>query len=259
MTTTATDRTATAVAGQTPPPSAARAWVRLLCCLGVATVVLLLAPMALAAPLRLPGDRPHRSDTTVAGPQAAPRPVAAVAAWTTDAVAPAVAAVLPSEEQADRLTTDIQVDADGSVVVTETIRWRFPEGEERHGILRNVKVRVGYQGSESRYRYYELTGVTVTSPSGAPTDIAISDFGAFRQIRVGSPSQTVSGTADYVVRYRLAHVVNDIGDGTAELYYDIVDVSNSFPQKQVSATVTGPVTVAETFHCGKPLEGSTTL
>ena len=136
---------------------------------------------------------------------------------------------LPAEEQADRLATDVRLESDGSAVVTETIRWRFPDGEERHGILRNVKVRAGYQDSETQYRYYELTGVTVTSPSGAPTDIAVSDFGAFRQIRVGSPSETVSGTADYVVRYRLAHIVNDIGDGTAEFYYNVVDPSNGFP------------------------------
>ncbi len=195
------------------PQTQTRAWLRLLWCLGIALAVLLLAPLALAAP-----DPPS---------------VAAVADWTTDAV-PAAAA-LPAEEQADRLLTEFEVDTDGSVVVTETITWRFPEGEERHGILRNVKVRAGYQDSETQYRYYELTGVSVTSPSGAPTDISISDFGAFRQIRVGSPSQTVSGTADYVVRYRLAHVVNDIGDGTAEFYYNVVDPSNGFPQLNVTA------------------------
>ena len=43
------------------------------------------------------------------------------------------------------------------------------------------------------------------------------------------------------MRYRLAHVVNDIGDGTAEFYYNVVDPSNGFPQQNVSATVTGPV------------------
>ena len=142
---------------------------------------------------------------------------------------------LPAEEQADRLATDFDVQPDGAVVVTETIAWRFPDGEERHGILRNVKVRAGYQESETQYRYYELTGVSVTSPSGAPTDIAVSDFGAYRQIRVGSPSQTVTGSQDYVVTYRLAHIVNDIGDGTAEFYYNVVDPSNGFPQRQVTS------------------------
>ena len=169
----------------------------------------------------------------------------AVAAWTLSAAAtsaePSASAVsLPAEEQADRLAMDFEVQADGAVVVTETITWRFPEGEERHGILRNVKVRAGYQESETQYRYYELTGVSVTSPSGAPTDIAVSDFGAYRQIRVGSPSETVTGSHDYVVSYRLAHIVNDIGDGTAEFYYNVVDPSNGFPQRQVTSSVTAP-------------------
>ena len=150
------------------------------------------------------------------------------------------AAALPAEEQADSLSTHFDVDPDGSVLVTETIRWRFPDGEERHGILRNVKVRAGYQDSDTQYRYYELSGVSVTSPSGAPTDISISDMGAFRQIRIGSPSETITGTADYVVRFRLAHIVNDIGDGTAEFYYNVVDASNGFPQKAVRASITGP-------------------
>ena len=207
-----------------------------------ALTALLLAPVAVAAPAgpSAPsldgGDLPAVTAWTVAGPGGGSR-------------AGAVAA-LPAEEQADRLVTDFEVDTDGAVVVTESLTWRFPEGEERHGILRNVKVRAGYQDSETQYRYYELTGVAVTSPSGAPTDIAISDFGAYRQIRVGSPSETVSGTADYVVRYRLAHIVNDIGDGTAEFYYNVVDTSNGFPQRQVSANVTGPVpaTRAACFH-----------
>ncbi|MGL5912365.1 MAG: DUF2207 domain-containing protein, partial [Phycicoccus sp.] len=150
-------------------------------------------------------------------------------------------AAVPTEEQADSLRVTFQVEQDGSVVVTEEIRWRFPDGEERHGILRDVKVRAGYRDSETQYRHYELSGVEVSSPSGAPTDISISDRGAFRQIRIGSPSETVTGTADYVVRYRLGRVVNDIGDGTAELYYNLVDSSNGFPQRQVRASVAGPV------------------
>ena len=197
--------------------------LRALGCVLVVAAALLLVPLALAAPS-------PRVPATPVG-----EGVQELAAWPTRGHA--ASALLPAEEQADSLSTDFAVDTDGSVVVTETIRWRFPDGEERHGILRNVKVRAGYQDSKTQYRYYELTGVSVTSPSGAPTDIAISDFGAYRQIRIGSPSQTISGTADYVVRYRLAHIVNDIGDGTAEFYYNVVDPSNGFPQLNVSATV----------------------
>ncbi|MGL5865827.1 MAG: DUF2207 domain-containing protein [Dermatophilaceae bacterium] len=154
-----------------------------------------------------------------------------------------------AQEQADSLRTTVEVAKDGSVLVTEQIRWRFPDGEERHGIFRDVTVRAGYRDSQTQYRYYELSGVEVSSPSGAPTDISISDRGAVRRIRIGSPSETVTGTADYVVRYRLGRVVNDIGDGTAELLYNLVDTANGFPQRQVRATVVGPgaATAADCF------------
>ena len=98
-----------------------------------------------------------------------------------------------AEEQADSLHTSIEAQPDGSVVVTEQITWRFPDGEDRHGIYRLVRVRAGYQDSTTRYRYYALSGVEVTSPSGAPTDITIEDDGADRRIRIGSPSLTVAG------------------------------------------------------------------
>ena len=98
--------------------------------------VLLLGTVALAVP-------------AAAAPPTTDRP--ALTAWTVGASA-ASAVSLPAEEQADRLAMDFEVDADGSVVVTETISWRFPDGEERHGIQRNVKVRAGYQESETQYR-----------------------------------------------------------------------------------------------------------
>ncbi|MBD3783761.1 MAG: DUF2207 domain-containing protein, partial [Micrococcales bacterium] len=151
---------------------------------------------------------------------------------------------LAAAEQADSLHTSIEAQPDGSVVVTEDVVWRFPEGEDRHGIYRLVRVRAGYRDSETQYRYYELSGIEVTSPSGAPTDITVEDYGADRRIRIGSPSETVRGTAHYVVRYRLAHLVNDIGDGTAEVYYDVVTTASSFPQHDVRASVSGPAAVA---------------
>lgn len=149
--------------------------------------------------------------------------------------------VVPVADEAESFAVAYDVRADGSVQVTQTIRWQFPDGEERHGIIRNIKVRVGYQDSETQYRAYELTEVSVSSPTGAPTDISISDFGAFRQLRIGSPSETVTGVQEYVVRFTLGHVVNDIGDGTAEFYYNLVDSSNDFPHRGISATVKAPV------------------
>ena len=134
--------------------------VRALLCVLVVLTALLLVPLALA------GERPGE-----------PAP-AALAAWTRWPAG--LTTALPAEEQADRLATDVRLESDGSAVVTETIRWRFPDGEERHGILRNVKVRAGYQDSRDpvpllrahrghRHLPRRVRRPTSRSPTSAPS------------------------------------------------------------------------------------------
>lgn len=165
---------------------------------------------------------------------------------------------LIGDDLAARYDAAYQVNADGSVNVTQTIDWTFPTGGNKHGIVRTVTVRAGYGDNKNQYRYYDLTDVTVTSPTGAPTDVSITDAGAEQRIRVGSPDQAVSGTQTYVVSYRLAHIVNDIGDGTAEFYYNHVTPSgNEFTYRRVTASVTAPV-AATKAACYYGATGSTT-
>lgn len=164
---------------------------------------------------------------------------------------------LATADQATRFIASYSVAADGSVDVVENITWTFPSGQDRHGIYRNITVRAGYQNSTTQYRYYPLSQVAVTSPTGAPTDISLTDEGATVQLRIGSPSQTVTGTQQYLVRYHLDHVVNDIGDGTAEFYYNVIDPANSTPTDNLSASVTAPV-AATKAACFYGPSGSTT-
>lgn len=154
--------------------------------------------------------------------------------------APSVAG-FASMDGATRYDVSYDVDRDGGVAVTQTIEWQWPAGQERHGIYRDVQVRAGYQNLPDRYRYYELSDVRVSSPTGAPTNLQITDQGATQRLRIGSPDITVSGRHTYVVSYRLANVVNDIGDGTAEFYTNLVDTSNSTVMQQVTARVSAPV------------------
>jgi hypothetical protein len=144
-----------------------------------------------------------------------------------------------SGDKATKFHVDIVLERDGSASITENITWQFPAGEERHGIERRVKVRVGYQGRDDTYRVYELSELSASSPTGAPADVSATDQGAFTRIRVGSPDQTVSGSESYVVKYRLANYVNGFDDH-AEFYYNLIDVSNNNVYENVSATVRGP-------------------
>jgi uncharacterized membrane protein YgcG len=173
-------------------------------------------------------------------------PASAVPGGSTPAVAGAWApAAVGSADKATRFHVAFELKADGSVDVTENITWQFPSGEERHGIERLIKVRAGYQDRKDTYRLYDMSGVSAQSPSGAPSDVSTSSFGAYERIRVGDPSRTVSGTQTYVVRYTLAHYVNGFPDH-AELYFNLVDTSNENTYENVSATVHGPAPVDRT-------------
>jgi hypothetical protein len=150
---------------------------------------------------------------------------------------------------------DYAVQPDGSVDVTERIRWQFGAGEH-HGIKRNIITRQGYGKSGDKTRLYPLSDASASSPSGAPTDVQTSDFGASTVLRIGAPDQTVSGTQTYVVHYTLAHVVNLIepteqatsGPNTerhVELYWNVLGTQTSVPVDEASVTVTGPGRVTD--------------
>src|SRR5689334_1959461 len=109
-------------------------------------------------------------------------------------LAPAAGARASGDEGMDSFAAVYDVQPDGSMKVTETITWRFPSGEQKHGIFRDVVVRMGWNGEENRYRYYDLTDVAVSSPSGAPDAFKVSDNGAAREIRIGSSNEYTSGT-----------------------------------------------------------------
>ena len=151
---------------------------------------------------------------------------------------------------------DYAVQADGGMDVTETLVWDFGSGGEHHGIKRYVTTQQGYQNSKDQHRVYEMSDVSASSPSGAPSDVAVSQFGANEVIRVGSPDQTVEGTQTYVVRYHLAHVVNGFPDHV-ELYWNVTGDQTAVPTDAVKVTVHGPAAVSKAA-CYYGAQGSTT-
>lgn len=149
-------------------------------------------------------------------------------------------------DQARSFNVTFELQEDGSVIVTERIAWEFPSGEQRRGIERLVTTNVGYQDRDDVYRRYAISDISASSPTGAPSDVNVSDFGSTVRIRVGDPNVFVSGVQEYIVSYRLAKIVNDIGDGTAEFYFNLIAPSNNNIYQGISATVTGPAAATRT-------------
>src|SRR3954454_9764887 len=171
-------------------------------------------------------------------------------------------------EGMDSFVAVYDIQADGSMRVTETITWRFPSGEQRHGIFRDIVERMGYNDEPNRYRYYDLTDVDVTSPSGAPDTFRVSDNGAAKEIRIGSASEVTSGTQVYKVSYTLHNVLNPItADGkpatgnaradTVELNYNVFGTNELTARDRVSVTVNAPAPSTRVL-CFTGESGSTT-
>ena len=136
---------------------------------------------------------------------------------------------------------DYDVQANGSMDVTETLVWQFA-GDTSHGIQRFIRTSAGYDQKPDTYRRYELGDVTASSPSGAPADVAVTETGAETRIRIGSPDETVQGRQTYVLHYHVAHVVNGFADHS-ELYWNVTGQRVDIPTDAVRVTVRGPAAV----------------
>ena len=116
----------------------------------------------------------------------------------------AVVAVLATGAHADRggfvierFHTDVTVDADADVVVSERIEVRFLE--PRHGIYRSIPVR--YTDPRGYGYSLGLRFVEVLDDTGAAYETKVTNEGRYVKIRIGSPDFTVDGPRVYRIRY----------------------------------------------------------
>ncbi|GAA1903060.1 DUF2207 domain-containing protein [Lapillicoccus jejuensis] len=156
----------------------------------------------------------------------------------TAAAVGSVGSAASGEDRMSDVAVDIVLDAEGGATFTERITYVFGPGEH-HGIFRSVVTRQAVEGSDvDTYRYYDLSDVTASSPTGAAADVAVQDEGSVQRIRVGDADRTVDGTQQYVVRYHLAHVMNAFSDHV-ELFYNVFK-DDSVPKDRLSISVSGP-------------------
>lgn len=163
----------------------------------------------------------------------------------------------PSVDLMPSMDSAFVLDKDGGVSVTETIQYTFDSAVgARHGIYRAITVRQGVADRPEVYRYYALSDVSVSSPTGANTDVALVDNGSTVSIKIGSANRTVSGTQTYVVKYHLANVVNPFTDTqTAEFYYNVFS-GDAIAKTRATVSVTGPAGATATdVRCARGVDG----
>ncbi|MGV1008991.1 MAG: DUF2207 domain-containing protein [Dermatophilaceae bacterium] len=189
---------------------------------------------------------------------AAGAPVAArIGGWGAPGLAPARApAGRPAADVMPSFAGEYTLDKDGGVSVTETISYQFdPAQGTRHGIYRSITVRQALEDQPDSYRYYAMSDVSASSPTGANTEVQLTDNGSVMTIKIGSAKVDVSGTQTYVVKYHLANVMNPFTDTqSAEFYYNVF-ISDSIAKDLVDLQVTAPAAATE-VRCGRGSSGS---
>ncbi len=135
-------------------------------------------------------------------------------------------------------TYDIQltVRPDGTFHVREQIPYDFGS-DQHHGIFRTLPVRYTYDDTQDRV--VEVTDVSVTSPTGAPTDIDQSEAGGILTIKIGDPDRTVSGQQTYVLDYDVRGAMNQFSDHV-EVYWNAIGPEWPVPVEQATVAVHTP-------------------
>lgn len=166
-------------------------------------------------------------------------------------------------EQIDSYDVQAEVADDGTARITETIDYDFGNNS-RHGIERFIQVRFALnsddpilEGRDTDARWERVTpleNISVSSPTGAPTDVEVIHEGSIERIRIGDPDKTVTGTATYVITYDLRGVVNafDSDEANPEAYEEVplnvVGDQWNVPIVAANAVVTMPASI-EDINC----------
>ena len=141
-------------------------------------------------------------------------------------------------EQIQDYDVSVVTNADGSADFEETIVYDFGRTPDRHGILRDL--RLTQPCNDQWERVYPLNNVSVTSPSGAPTNTARESTDGITTLRVGDADRNVSGVHTYVVRYRLSGVINPFADHD-EFYWNVIGPGWDTVVWNGTARVNGPM------------------
>src|SRR3989344_3013871 len=149
---------------------------------------------------------------------------------------PAYAQSAPSiVEVIDSFHSDIVVNSDGTVNVTEIIHYYFPFS--RHGIFREIPLtKTNQDGKDFRMLASEIS---VTDELGRPYMFQDNSTSAEINLKVGDPNATITGTHVYVIKYTLSGALTYFTDHD-EIYWNVTGNGWEVPIYESSATVILP-------------------
>lgn len=184
---------------------------------------------------------------------------AAVVALGLAAVRPAAAA---DGERITSFSSDLVIERDGSLAVTEQIIYDFGSNE-RHGIFRYLPDRFPCEGDaigpscpKDHDRVTPIRDLKVTMDGGS-VPVKTERQGNTTVWRIGDGDRTVSGSHVYSISYLLTGTFNPTSDGGAVLGWNATGSGWDVPIDEVVVTITAPTGEDYQLRCARGPAGST--
>ncbi|HEY6202020.1 MAG TPA: DUF2207 domain-containing protein [Candidatus Limnocylindria bacterium] len=139
----------------------------------------------------------------------------------------------------ERFASEMNIQADGSVLVTENIDVNFQSLSDRHGIFREIPVRYRWDADPKLVRVYRVSVQSVRDLNGRPLSYETSQSGANLQIKIGDASRIVTGKQTYRIAYTVRGALNTFADHD-ELFWNVNGGEWPVQMLAVSVTVFSP-------------------
>jgi len=152
-------------------------------------------------------------------------------------VAVALPAAAHAEERIGRYSSDVRVEKDGALDVTETIEVNAEGVAIRHGIYRDFPTTRRVMGQPGSHVGFKVLDV---HRDGQAEPFAIEGIKGGVRIRVGSADSDVApGAHRYVIHYRTTRQIGHFDDFD-ELYWNATGNEWAFPIDRAEVTITLP-------------------
>ncbi len=164
-------------------------------------------------------------------------------------------ALLPAAQaedwQIDNFHSDIAIQSDGKVVITEKIDVDF-RFYDKHGIFRELPYAYSDQNGNKTYTEIAIQEVDLDNQDVA---YKVEKSPANIRIKIGDANKTISGKHTFTIRYTAVGILRSFGTYD-ELYWNVT--GNEWPVeiKQASATVQLPQPGVIQFSCYRGIMGS---
>jgi uncharacterized membrane protein len=137
-----------------------------------------------------------------------------------------------------QFNSDLKIQPDSAIDVTETITADFTNAFSKHGLLRYIPV--SYQDRNYQRMNIRFTLISVTDEKGTPYEVVTSPDGDNIDLKIGSADVDVSGQIKtYVIKYQLQRGINAFSDHD-ELFWNTTGNGWAVPISQSTTTITIP-------------------